>query len=93
MIGRIRARRVDASGPRPRFASIGANVTLLPGLVIGRRAVVEPGSVVTENVPANAIVSGNPATIIAYVDSGREVAAGARQLGGPASRPTAACEA
>ena len=39
---------------------------------IGRRAVVEPGTVVTQNVPANAIVTGNPATIVAYVDSGRE---------------------
>jgi UDP-2-acetamido-3-amino-2,3-dideoxy-glucuronate N-acetyltransferase len=58
-----------------RFASIGANVTVLPGVAIGRRAVVEPGSVVTENVPANAVVSGNPATIVAYVDSGQEAAA------------------
>jgi UDP-2-acetamido-3-amino-2,3-dideoxy-glucuronate N-acetyltransferase len=31
--------------------------------------------VVTENVPANAVVSGNPATNVAYVDSGQEVAA------------------
>jgi UDP-2-acetamido-3-amino-2,3-dideoxy-glucuronate N-acetyltransferase len=58
-----------------QFASIGANVTVLPGAAIGRRAVVEPGSVVTENVPANAVVSGNPATIVAYVDSGQEAAA------------------
>lgn len=54
------------------FASIGANVTVLPGVVIGRRAVVEAGSVVTQSVPANAIVAGNPATIVAYVDSGHE---------------------
>jgi UDP-2-acetamido-3-amino-2,3-dideoxy-glucuronate N-acetyltransferase len=51
-----------------RFASIGANVTVLPGVVIGRRAMVEAGSVVRDSVPANAIVSGNPATIVAYVD-------------------------
>jgi UDP-2-acetamido-3-amino-2,3-dideoxy-glucuronate N-acetyltransferase len=51
-----------------RFASIGANVTVLPGVVIGRRAIVEAGSVVRESVPANAIVRGNPATIVAYVD-------------------------
>jgi hypothetical protein len=57
-----------------RFASIGANVTVLPGVAIGRRAVVEPGSVVTQNVPANAVVSGNPATIVAYVDGGHELA-------------------
>src|SRR6185503_2393019 len=42
-----------------RFASIGPNVTVLPGVVVGRQAVVEAGAVVTENVPANAIVSGN----------------------------------
>jgi dTDP-4-dehydrorhamnose 3,5-epimerase-like enzyme len=53
-----------------RFASIGANATVSPGVVIGRRAVIEAGAVVSQNVPANAIVSGNPATIVAYVDSG-----------------------
>jgi UDP-2-acetamido-3-amino-2,3-dideoxy-glucuronate N-acetyltransferase len=55
-----------------RFASIGANVTVSPGVVIGRRAVLEPGCVVRESVPANAIVSGNPAAIVAYVDGGQE---------------------
>lgn len=58
-----------------RFASIGANVTVLPGLSVGRRAVVAPGSVVTDNVPANAVVSGNPATIVSYVDAGQEATA------------------
>jgi UDP-2-acetamido-3-amino-2,3-dideoxy-glucuronate N-acetyltransferase len=51
---------------------IGANVAVLPGVSMGRGAVVRPGSVVTENVPANAVVSGNPARIVAYVDSGHE---------------------
>jgi acetyltransferase-like isoleucine patch superfamily enzyme len=58
-----------------RFASIGPNVTVSPGVAIGRQAVVQPGSVVTQNVPANAVVSGNPATIVSYVDSGEEAAA------------------
>ena len=58
-----------------RFASIGPNVTVSPGVAIGRRAVVQPGSVVTQSVPANAVVGGNPATIVSYVDSGREAAA------------------
>jgi UDP-2-acetamido-3-amino-2,3-dideoxy-glucuronate N-acetyltransferase len=58
-----------------RFASIGANVTVSPGVVVGRRAVVEAGAVVTQSVPANAIVSGNPATIVSYVDSGHEAEA------------------
>ena len=44
-------------------ASIGANATILPGLVIGQHAVVGAGSVVTRDVPAHAIVVGNPARI------------------------------
>jgi acetyltransferase-like isoleucine patch superfamily enzyme/dTDP-4-dehydrorhamnose 3,5-epimerase-like enzyme len=49
-------------------ASIGANATVLPGVVIGRRAMVGAGAVVTEDVPANAKVVGNPGRIIGYVD-------------------------
>lgn len=48
-------------------ASIGANATLLPGLRIGRGAMVGAGAVITRSVPANAIVVGNPARIIGYV--------------------------
>jgi hypothetical protein len=54
-----------------RRASIGANATVAPGVEIGRGAVVEAGAVVTHDVPANAIVAGNPARIVAYADSGR----------------------
>jgi DegT/DnrJ/EryC1/StrS aminotransferase family/Hexapeptide repeat of succinyl-transferase len=50
-------------------ASIGANATILPGLTIGERAMVAAGAVVTRSVPANAIVRGNPARIVGYVDS------------------------
>lgn len=61
-------------------AAIGVNAVVAgndpatgaPWIVIGRGAVVKPGSVVSESVPANAVVSGNPATIVAYVDSGHE---------------------
>ena len=49
-------------------ASIGANSTILPGLIIGRDALVGAGSVVTKDVPPNAIVKGNPAYISGYVD-------------------------
>jgi acetyltransferase-like isoleucine patch superfamily enzyme len=52
-----------------RGASIGANATVLPGLTIGRHAMVGAGAVVTFDVPAHAIVSGNPAQIRGYVDS------------------------
>jgi len=50
-------------------ASIGANATILPGLQIGERAMVGAGAVVTRDVPLNAIVTGNPARIIGYVDT------------------------
>jgi acetyltransferase-like isoleucine patch superfamily enzyme len=53
-------------------ASIGANATVLPGLTVGRNALVGAGAVVTHSVPANAIVIGNPAQIDGYVDSNRK---------------------
>lgn len=50
-------------------ASIGANATLLPGITIGRYAMVGAGAVVTKDVPARAVVVGNPAKIIRYIES------------------------
>jgi len=50
-------------------ASIGANATILPGLSIGKNAMVGAGAVVTSTVPPNAIVVGNPARIVGYVDT------------------------
>lgn len=50
-------------------ASIGANATILPGLTIGAHAMIGAGAVVTKNVPANAIVVGNPGVISGYVSS------------------------
>jgi UDP-2-acetamido-3-amino-2,3-dideoxy-glucuronate N-acetyltransferase len=47
-------------------ASIGANATILPGLKIGRAAMVGAGAVVTDSVPAYAMVVGNPARIVGY---------------------------
>jgi acetyltransferase-like isoleucine patch superfamily enzyme len=47
-----------------RGASIGSGATLLCGITIGARAVIGAGSVVTKDVPANAVVAGNPAKII-----------------------------
>jgi UDP-2-acetamido-3-amino-2,3-dideoxy-glucuronate N-acetyltransferase len=44
-----------------RGASIGAHSVILPGVEIGRKAVVGAGSVVTTNVPDNVTVCGNPA--------------------------------
>lgn len=45
-------------------AKIGANATLLPGVVIGRNALVGAGSVVVHDVPDNKVVVGNPARVI-----------------------------
>ena len=47
-------------------ASIGANATILPGLVIGREAMIGAGAVVTKSVPPHAVVVGNPARIVSY---------------------------
>lgn len=51
-----------------RGASIGANATLLPGITIGEKAMVGAGAVVTKDVPAHAVVVGNPAQIVRYLD-------------------------
>jgi dTDP-4-dehydrorhamnose 3,5-epimerase-like enzyme len=50
-------------------ASIGANATILCGLTVGRRAMVGAGAVVTRSVPAHAVVVGNPARIVRYVEA------------------------
>ena len=45
-------------------SKVGANVTLLPGVTIGRNALVGAGSVVVGDVPDGKVVVGNPARII-----------------------------
>jgi acetyltransferase-like isoleucine patch superfamily enzyme len=49
-------------------ASIGSGATILCNTSIGENAIVGAGSVVTKNVPPNAIVAGNPARILRYID-------------------------
>lgn len=49
-------------------ATIGANATILPGLTIGSGAMVAAAAVVTKDVPARAVVAGNPARIIRYLE-------------------------
>lgn len=45
-------------------AVIGSGAIIMPGVTIGENAIVYPGSVVVEDVPDHALVSGNPAQII-----------------------------
>ncbi len=53
-------------------SSIGANATILPGIVIGAGSMVGAGSVVTHNVPSRTKVIGNPAHIVGYVGEEEE---------------------
>lgn len=61
-------------------ASIGVGATILPGITIGSNAMVAAGAVVTRSVPPNAIVVGNPAKIVGYVDADRSKAAASEGL-------------
>jgi len=46
---------------------IGANVTILPGVTIGKNAVIGAGSVVTKTIPDFVVAVGNPAKIISEI--------------------------
>jgi acetyltransferase-like isoleucine patch superfamily enzyme len=50
-------------------AWIGAGAVILPGVTVGEQAVVGAGSVVTRDVPAKAIVAGNPASVLRTLDA------------------------
>lgn len=51
-----------------RGARIGANVTILPHVIIGEGALVGAGSVVTHDIPANMVAYGNPARVVKSTD-------------------------
>jgi acetyltransferase-like isoleucine patch superfamily enzyme len=53
-------------------ASIGSGVTILSNTKIGENAIVGAGSVVTRDVPPNAIVAGNPARIMRFIKKTKE---------------------
>src|SRR6202165_4203934 len=55
-------------------ASVGSGSTVLSNLVIGENAIVGAGSVVTKDVPANAIVAGNPAKLFRYITKEQRIA-------------------
>jgi len=48
-------------------ASIGSGSTILCNVTVGANAIIGAGSVVTKDVPANAIVAGNPAKLLRFV--------------------------
>jgi UDP-2-acetamido-3-amino-2,3-dideoxy-glucuronate N-acetyltransferase len=52
-----------------RGASIGSGATILSKITIGENALVGAGSVVTKDVPANAVVAGNPARVLRVLNS------------------------
>ena len=54
-------------------ASIGSGATILSHISIGENAIVGAGSVVTNEVPANSIVAGNPARVLRYINQSVEV--------------------
>jgi acetyltransferase-like isoleucine patch superfamily enzyme len=75
-----RSRRLSAASPRyvdksqwllttrvQKGASLGAGAIILPGRTIGAFALVAAGAVVTRDVPAHALVRGNPATVCGWV--------------------------
>jgi acetyltransferase-like isoleucine patch superfamily enzyme len=48
-------------------ASIGANATILPGITVGKGAMIGAGSVVTKDVPEFSVVLGNPAKVVRFL--------------------------
>lgn len=61
-------------------ASIGSGATILPNVVIGENAIVGAGSVVTRNVPPDAIVAGNPARFFRVAGPRSSLAATVKQV-------------
>ena len=49
-------------------ASVGSGATILSNISVGENAIVGAGSVVTKDVPPNAIVAGNPAKVLRYIE-------------------------
>ncbi len=50
------------------LAKIGANCTLLPGVVVGRNSLVGAGSVVVRSIPDGMVAAGNPARILKKIE-------------------------
>jgi UDP-2-acetamido-3-amino-2,3-dideoxy-glucuronate N-acetyltransferase len=64
-LGRTEERFKYTKGPHiKKGARVGANATLMPGIVLGEDAVVAAGSVVTRDVPPRKVVAGVPAGLV-----------------------------
>jgi dTDP-4-amino-4,6-dideoxygalactose transaminase len=63
--------KVEATVIR-KGASIGSGATILPNTCVGENAIVGAGSVVTKDVPANAIVAGNPARVLRTIGEAQD---------------------
>ena len=58
-----------------RGASIGSGATILANVTIGEHALIGAGSVVTRDVPANAVVAGSPARLLRFIENGARTTA------------------
>lgn len=54
-------------------ASVGSGATILSNVIVGENAIVGAGSVVTKDVPENAIVAGNPAKVLRYINTDESI--------------------
>jgi acetyltransferase-like isoleucine patch superfamily enzyme len=76
MLDTVAVSTIGDKSRRPKFDTapvvieddvwIGYNATILKGVTIGKGSVIEPGAVVSKNVPAGSIVSGNPAVVKSF---------------------------
>jgi UDP-2-acetamido-3-amino-2,3-dideoxy-glucuronate N-acetyltransferase len=70
----LRSRRYYKKTLVKEGASLGANCTILCGLIIGRHAFVGAGAVVTRDIPEYALAIGNPARIVGWIsEAGRRL--------------------
>lgn len=83
-------RRLDYEATRvQQYASLGANATILSGLTIGRRAMIDAGSVVTGDVPPAVLMVENPARIVRHLEGAELI--GDRLGDSAESRPGEVC--
>jgi acetyltransferase-like isoleucine patch superfamily enzyme/dTDP-4-dehydrorhamnose 3,5-epimerase-like enzyme len=70
-------------------ARLGANATIMYGISIGTNSIIEPGSLITKDVPQNAVMRGHPAKIVGYGNSANTPALRATSKKADTLRPLA----